>query len=171
MKGTRRRPAAGPGPGFLAGRIRSWRREGGREPRELRPDYAVAVPKRSNEFQAAIYLLQKHLAGNSVVTESHELPDNITETLREVDVTIRIEVAGHQTLIGLECRDWKKPQTVEWIEQMHGKHMHLPTRALILVSSSGFTKEAERKVKALGIETRDAKLDHRRRRRLHSLQT
>ena len=53
----------------------------------------------------------------------------------------------------MECRDWERPQTVEWVESMHGKHQSLPTNRLVLVSRSGFTKEAIEKAKSWNIET------------------
>lgn len=111
------------------------------------------MPKRSNTFQEAIYLVQTHLAGEAMVTESKELPDAVTGTLREVDVCVESTVAGHLVTVSVECRDYTRPQGVGWVEEMHTKHQRLPTNVLVLVSSSGFTPEALRVAELYGIVT------------------
>jgi hypothetical protein len=110
------------------------------------------VPKRSNDFQVVVFLIKKHLAGHATVTESHELTDASTGALREVDITIELEVAGHPVMISLECRSHRRKQTVSFVEEMHSKHLFLPTNSLVLVSSSGFTREAVARAAVHGIE-------------------
>jgi len=116
------------------------------------------MPKRTNSFQTVVFLIQKHIAGNATVTQSAELADLVTGQKREVDVVIETIVAGHTIRIGIECREWKRkgrprPQTVEWVECMYGKHQSLPTDRLVLVSRSGFTSEAVKKAHLFNIET------------------
>jgi hypothetical protein len=111
------------------------------------------MPKRTNAFQTVIFLLQSHLAGETTVTHSEELTDLVTGDRREVDVCIRATVAGYEILIGVECRDHARMQTVEWVEQMRSKHENLPTDHLVLVSSSGFRPAAIRKATQWKIET------------------
>jgi len=55
--------------------------------------------------------------------------------------------------VSVECtrRNSSRPATVEWVEQMWGKHHSLTTDKLILVSKSGFTRPALAKAKWLGI--------------------
>lgn len=110
------------------------------------------MPRRTNDFQTAIAMLKSQLADGAVVTESHMLPDSATGRLREVDITLSSTVAGHSVLVGVECRDHKRVQSIGWVEEMHTKHQFLPTDPLVLVSSSGFTEGAERRAKLLGIE-------------------
>jgi hypothetical protein len=78
--------------------------------------------------------------------------DSSTSKPREVDIVIEVEAAGHQVIISLECRSHKRKQTVQWVEEMHGKHLFLPTNSLVLVSSSGFTPEAIKRAAIHGIE-------------------
>lgn len=116
------------------------------------------MPKRTNSFQTVVFLIQKHIAGNAMVTQSAELADLVTGQKREVDVVIETIVAGHTIRIGIECREWKRkgrprPQTIEWVECMYGKHQSLPTDRLVLVSRWGFTSEAVKKAHLLNIET------------------
>ncbi|MGV7671479.1 restriction endonuclease [Mycobacterium kansasii] len=53
----------------------------------------------------------------------------------------------------IECRDWKRPQNVQWVEQARTKFDDLGANVKILVSSSGFTKTALAKAARLGIKT------------------
>jgi hypothetical protein len=75
-----------------------------------------------------------------------------TET-REVDVVALGQVAGHQTIVCIECRDWKRPQTVEWVEQARTKFDELGANVRVLASSSGFTKSALAKAARYAIKT------------------
>lgn len=111
------------------------------------------MPKRTNTFQAVVFMIKKHIGDDAVVTESAELRDIVSGEKREVDVCIEANIAGHTVLICLECRDHKRAQAVGWVEEMYTKHSRLPTDRLVLVSNSGFTKGALAKARSFGIET------------------
>ncbi|OLT43926.1 hypothetical protein BJF86_13275 [Serinicoccus sp. CNJ-927] len=100
------------------------------------------MPARTNLFQETVALLQTVLSGDASVSESVMLTDALTGTMREVDVVVESTLAGHPVVVALECRDHARPQDVTWVEQEIGKHARLPTNKLVLVSSSGFTREA-----------------------------
>lgn len=111
------------------------------------------MPKRSNLFQQVVFFVHQHMAGeHAEATESAVPCDLLTGTQREVDITVESEVVGHRVMVSLECRDWTRPQTVSWVEEMHAKHQKLPTNLLILVSSSGFTPKARQLADKYGIE-------------------
>jgi hypothetical protein len=111
------------------------------------------MPKRSNDFQKLVFILKKHLAANANVTESKMLKDLVTGAEREVDICIEKDVAGHNVIISIECRDQARPADVGWIEKMKTKHDRLSTNFLALVSKSGFSKEADKVATTYGIET------------------
>ncbi|MCZ8011306.1 MAG: hypothetical protein ACK5U0_04700 [Gemmatimonas sp.] len=100
------------------------------------------MPKKSNSFQRVIALLHEQLAAEASVTESEMLTDSRTGEQREVDIVIRSEIGGYPVIIGVECVDHGRPATVQWVEGMLGKHADLPTDKLILVASSGFSRQA-----------------------------
>ena len=58
----------------------------------------------------------------------------------------------HEVFISIECRDSKRPADVSWIEEMKSKHERLATSELILVSRSGFTKQAIEIAQKYGIK-------------------
>lgn len=104
-----------------------------------------------------LWLRDMQLPRGAIVTESKLLKDLLTGTEREVDICIEHELAGYQIIICIECIDRKRTATVEWVEQMKSKHERLPTNALVLVSRSGFSKEAvkvaeKNKITILGLE-------------------
>lgn len=116
------------------------------------------MPRRSNEFQRLIRLLESHLyRGNQsvVVEESAMLIDSHTGLEREVDVVIRFLSQGTPLVIGIECRDQQRKADVPWVEGQFSKHTSLPTSRLLLASRCGFTKSALQKAAALGLQTID----------------
>src|SRR4051812_30825959 len=70
------------------------------------------------------------------------LPNRLTGEDREVDVVLRTTTAGHETVIAIEAAARGRPATVDWIEQMIGKHHNLPTDKVVLVAEKGFSKQA-----------------------------
>ncbi len=110
------------------------------------------MPRRSNEFQRLGYLLHRQLHDRVTVTESAMVADRVGGEPQEVDVLIEEPVGQIRMLIGVECRDHNRRATVEWVQQMHGKHLHR-TDKLILISRSGFTGSALAEAQRFGIET------------------
>lgn len=80
------------------------------------------------------------------------LEDLVTKEQREVDVVLESRVAGSTILIGVECRNHRRPADTPWVEAMAKKHEHLPTNKLILWSASGFYAPAVAKAKFLKID-------------------
>jgi len=113
------------------------------------------MPQRTNWFQKLIRVIEGHLAPeNSRITESALLRDRITGADREVDILIETQVGQHPVSIAIECVGGEsRPADVTWVEKIACKHEHLPIDRSILVSKSGFSKNAEAKARALGMET------------------
>ena len=111
------------------------------------------MPKRSNDFQKLVFLVKRHIAKNAEVTESKLLTDRLTRSEREVDICIEQWIGGHRVTISIECRDHQRKADVKWVDEMKGKHEHLPTNALVLVSRSGFSPNAKKAAESSGIET------------------
>ena len=110
------------------------------------------MPKRSNAFQQLIYSIQHNISEKSTVTESMYLVDRQTGADVEVDIVIEAVVNELPITVSIEVRNRIRAATVEWIRESIGKHATLPTNKLVLVSSSGFTKEAIKKAQENRIE-------------------
>lgn len=87
------------------------------------------------------------------VTPSAMLKDIITGELREVDILVETATVGRKVSLGIECRDSKRRQSVQWVEEMHAKNLALPVNKTVLVSSKGFTKAALKKAAHYGMDT------------------
>jgi hypothetical protein len=110
------------------------------------------MPRRSTLIQRVVFQLQRQIFNAGAVEESAMLEDSLTETVREVDIVIRTKVAKLPLTIAIECTEGKRLATVEWVEQMHAKHLSLPTDKLVLVSASGFSKAAQQKASLFKID-------------------
>jgi hypothetical protein len=101
------------------------------------------VPGRTNDFQELITLLIQTL-GEDRATPSAMVRSKVPGVgKREIDIRVETEVDGLPVYIGIEASASKtRKKSVEWVERMRGKHDHLATSKLVLVSSSGFTKGA-----------------------------
>lgn len=116
------------------------------------------MPKRTNPFQHLFHHIYRQLGKDAVVSESNEILDRVTGTLREVDILVETQIAGHKQVLGIECTSAaetirRRPADVGWVEQMIAKHRDLPTDHLVLVSETGFSKPAIKKAQFYRAET------------------
>jgi Restriction endonuclease len=102
------------------------------------------VPRRSNLFQDVVALIHQHMARGAMVEESAMLVNRVTGEQREVDVAIRANTAGHEVVVAVEARASRRRADVQWVEGMLGKHAHLPSDKLVLVSQRGFSRQARK---------------------------
>jgi hypothetical protein len=105
-----------------------------------------------SKFQRLVYLIQHQLAEGATIIESKLLPDIHSGRPVEVDVVVEGCIADVNVVVGIECTSVKRPATVEWVNEMVGKHADLHVDKTVLVSASGFTAEALVKAAKHGIE-------------------
>jgi len=117
----------------------------------LTKEYASAMPRRSNEFQQLVCLIENQLADTAIVKESVLFTDTATKRDVEVDIVIRQTVNSIPICIGIECTSAGRPATVEWVRGIVGKHQTIPVDKTILVSRSGFTRQAIQRAEAENI--------------------
>ena len=118
----------------------------------------------TTDLQEVVAALTAILGSDKCRSPAH-LPDSSLEGHpREVDVVVDAADVdpGKEGLISIEVRErgtepWAdKPrgkEDVGFVDEMHGKHLYLPTTQLVLVSKSGFSPNALKKAKFLGINT------------------
>src|SRR5512133_876007 len=110
------------------------------------------MPRRTNEFQRLIALIESQLAPDAHGREPVLLKDSETGEGREVDVLIDAVSGIHPVRIAVECQDRGRPSSEEWIDQLHGRYRDLEIDKVIAVARGGFTSGARRKAEAVGIE-------------------
>ena len=112
------------------------------------------MPKRTNDFQALITLVERQLAASGVrLVESEMLTDHLTGELREVDVCVHATVSGKDVTLALECRDHKRKADQIWIDTLRGKYANLPVDKVIAVARAGFAKTARAAAEKARIQT------------------
>lgn len=111
------------------------------------------MPKRSNAFQRLVTFLEAQVAGDEVkVTESAMVAPTTGGDPKEVDILLEIPVGQRTVSVGIECRDHKRRQSRPWIEEIDGKFKNLPIDKKVAVSSSGFTRTAQKEAAERHIE-------------------
>jgi hypothetical protein len=112
------------------------------------------MPKRSNEFQQLVYLIQCQLATRTgtTVSESALLRDRVDGTEREADVAVQFAQHGTPIILCFECRDQRRKVDLPQVEQLVTKYRRICDK-LVIVSSSGFTKPAAARARCEGVET------------------
>jgi hypothetical protein len=105
------------------------------------------------------------ILGSDKCRSPEMLPDSsLGGFLREVDVVVDAADIdpSREGLISIEVRErgtepWadepRGKEDVGFVDEMHGKHLYLPTRELVLVAKSGFSANAMKKAEFLGIKT------------------
>jgi hypothetical protein len=78
------------------------------------------------------------------------LKDRLTGYETEVDLVVTKNVGGIPVVLGIECTAEKRPATVEWVREMTAKHENLPVDKSVLVSRSGYSKQAQVLARAKG---------------------
>lgn len=78
------------------------------------------MPARSNPFQKLVTLIEDHMWPGATVTESH------TDYGREIDILIESDQGGITFRVAVECRDEKRPQGQQWLEELAGKYSQFP---------------------------------------------
>jgi hypothetical protein len=112
------------------------------------------MPKRSNEFQRLITLIEGQLAPiGATVEESAMLSDACSGQQREVDILIRCPVGERLMSVAIECRDHRRKADSTWMDQLRGKFESLPIDRLVAVSRCGFSAGATARAKLWNIET------------------
>lgn len=89
-----------------------------------------------------------------IVTSPDRIRSLITGDLREVDASIRSRGDDSKDLVTIECRKRAAKEDVTWIEQLATKKEAIGAARTIAVSSSGFSKQAEKAAAHYGIDLR-----------------
>jgi len=98
-------------------------------------------------------MLQLKLGDQMKVTESAMLPNRETGEDNEVDILLESMVGSTPVCIAIECTATGRKASMEWVQRMYGKHQSLPVHVSVLVSKSGFTKNALATAAARNIHT------------------
>jgi len=106
------------------------------------------------ELESLVRLIQETLkdSPNTVIYSNLKLP-NKSGRKREFDILIETKVNNLILKIAIECKDYKKPVSVEKIEAFQGKCERIPDiNKKVFVSSKGYQIDAVNAAKEFGID-------------------
>jgi hypothetical protein len=103
-------------------------------------------------FERAVYEIQRQLAADSTVTLDDSIMGADSKTLRQVDISIRRQVAQYSILIAVECKDHKAPLDVKDVEEFMGLAKDVRGNKGALIAAGGFTKAALTLAQTHGID-------------------
>lgn len=106
-------------------------------------------------FEKIMHDMHAQLApAGAIVTPDDRVMGRESNTERQLDVTIRANVAGYGVFIVIECRDESRPIDVNGVGEFATKLQDVAANKGIMISTSGFTSSAITLAKARGIVTR-----------------
>lgn len=102
------------------------------------------MPKRSNDFQRLVYLLQQATKPlNATVTESELEPDTSTGEPREIDVCMKYPDGDVRILIAVEAKYEKRKMSLDRFDALLGKYFvagGVAIDKLVVVNAAGFVR-------------------------------
>ena len=125
-------------------------------------------PKLGKEFQLVVADVVREMDPNATVREGEWVvgPDG----RRDLDVVVEGTVAGVVRRVQIECKDYSnegRPIGIALIDALDSKHRDLKMDVSMMCSNGGFTDDAIRKAKRLGIglvgvlRTKDPRIRYR----------
>lgn len=104
------------------------------------------------KFENLVGKIQKVFSPDAVVTIDDRIIGKITETKRQVDITIRKKIGQYNILVGIDCKDLSSPVDVKGVEEVIGLIQDIGANKGAIVSASGFTSTALKRGEKAGLD-------------------
>jgi hypothetical protein len=120
---------------------------------------AEVEPKSAQEakwkrFEKLVYEIQKSFSGTTAtVTHKDHLLGMDSKVKREIDISIKQQVAQFPILVVVDCKDYAGPVDVKTISEFASLAEDVRANKGVIVSSNGFTPAAINIAKNKGIDT------------------
>lgn len=95
-------------------------------------------------FEKIVAEIQQELAPNAIVTHDDKIMGHITETLRQVDVTVRQRIGQYNMLIAIDCKDYKRAVNINEVDQFIRLIEDIKANKGVMVAANGFSDTAKR---------------------------
>src|SRR4030081_1271159 len=96
--------------------------------------------KKWKRFEKLVYDIQKDFAGTTAtVTHKDYIMGVDSKVEREIDISIKQQVAQFPILVAIDCKDYADPVDVKAVEEFAGLANDVRANKGVLVSSNGFT--------------------------------
>lgn len=106
------------------------------------------MPKEKKQFdwkdyEALIHKIYTELEPNMQVKKNDHIMGRNSKTERQIDLSIRQKIAGHEILVIIEAKKLKRPADLEVIDKFSAVIDDVEASKGILICHSGFTKNAK----------------------------
>lgn len=108
--------------------------------------------KAGKEYELLIDRMYRELEPNAIVTFDDKIYDQRSQSERQIDVSIKYKFAGVEHLIIVQAKDHKRKADIAVVDQFLKVIEDTNANKGILISASGFTKNAITKAKSCGLE-------------------
>lgn len=108
--------------------------------------------KLGKEFEQAVAKVQSMFDSVSEITTNEKLVDRLGQS-REFDVVVRTRSSGFDLLGVIECKDLKRKVDIQVVDAFQSKASDALAHFKVIVSKSGFTKNAIERARFHGIGT------------------
>lgn len=104
------------------------------------------------DYQKLAASIYSALEKNALVTHDDKIPGVKSKALRQIDVSLRLNVAGHDVLIIVQAKDLTRPADVNVVGEFLAVIEDVQAAKGVLICSSGFTEAAFNYAAQLGID-------------------
>lgn len=104
------------------------------------------------DYQKLAATIYRELEGNAIVTHDDKIRGRDTGLERQIDVSIRANIAGHDLLIIVQAKDHTRPADVNIVGEFKSVIADVGASKGVLICSNGFTETALEYGKTVGID-------------------
>lgn len=104
------------------------------------------------KFEELVAKIQGEFSPGAVVTLDDRIEGKITETKRQVDISIRQNIGQYSILVAIDCKDLSVPVDVKGVEEVIGLVQDIGANKGAIVSASGFTSTALTRGEKAGLD-------------------
>lgn len=104
------------------------------------------------DYQKLAASIYQNLERNAVVTHDDKILGHNTGVTRQIDVSIRASLAGHDVLVIVQAKHLKRPADVNVVGEFKGVIDDVRASKGVLICSAGFTKAAMEYGQSLAID-------------------
>lgn len=117
-----------------------------------KPDQAALTPNNGRAFESAVAAFVQGLSPNTKVLTRQKVRDRRSGAMREVDLWIETEYAGHLPLrIHGSCKDYGRRLDIGEIDAFQGELDSSGANLGVIYSSHGFSPRAVEKAESIGV--------------------
>lgn len=102
------------------------------------------------EFEEIVSNIYRQFSSSGTVLATDDKILGKSGRKRQIDISLKTDIAGNQVLIIIECKDYKRKVDIQRVDELIGKMDDVNAHGGVLISNSGFTSTAVERAKQSG---------------------